>query len=117
MPNANRRPCTVNPEYAVSRNSVDLTIDEETISSYDAPLLSRSIRIYDFYTGIFLLKEEILKCSRGELFGPGNANFLPNMLMIDRIININNTGGSHGLGEIIAEIDITPDLGLIVTSR
>jgi 3-hydroxyacyl-[acyl-carrier protein] dehydratase/trans-2-decenoyl-[acyl-carrier protein] isomerase len=32
------------------------------------------------------------------------------MLMIDRIININNTGGSHGLGEIIAEIDITPDL-------
>ena len=56
-------------------------------------------------------KEEILKCSRGELFGPGNAKLpAPNMLMIDRIININNTGGSHGLGEIIAEIDITPDL-------
>ena len=56
-------------------------------------------------------KEEILKCSRGELFGPGNAKLpAPNMLMIDRIISINNTGGSHGLGEIIAEIDITPDL-------
>ena len=56
-------------------------------------------------------KEEILKCSRGELFGPGNAKLpAPNMLMIDRIITINNTGGSHGLGEIIAEIDITPEL-------
>jgi 3-hydroxyacyl-[acyl-carrier protein] dehydratase/trans-2-decenoyl-[acyl-carrier protein] isomerase len=56
-------------------------------------------------------KEEILKCSRGELFGPGNAKLpAPNMLMIDRIVTINNTGGSHGLGEIIAEIDITPDL-------
>ena len=50
-------------------------------------------------------KEEILKCSRGELFGPGNAKLpAPNMLMIDRIVTINNTGGSHGLGEIIAEI-------------
>ena len=56
-------------------------------------------------------KEEILKCSRGELFGPGNAKLpAPNMLMIDRIVTINNTGGSHGLGEIVAEIDITPDL-------
>jgi 3-hydroxyacyl-[acyl-carrier protein] dehydratase/trans-2-decenoyl-[acyl-carrier protein] isomerase len=32
------------------------------------------------------------------------------MLMIDRIIEINNTGGSKGLGQIIAEIDINPDL-------
>jgi 3-hydroxyacyl-[acyl-carrier protein] dehydratase/trans-2-decenoyl-[acyl-carrier protein] isomerase len=56
-------------------------------------------------------KEEILKCSRGELFGPGNAKLpAPNMLMIDRIITINNTGGKNGLGEIVAEIDITPDL-------
>ena len=56
-------------------------------------------------------KEEILKCSRGDLFGPGNAKLpAPNMLMIDRIVTINNTGGSHGLGEIIAEIDITADL-------
>jgi 3-hydroxyacyl-[acyl-carrier protein] dehydratase/trans-2-decenoyl-[acyl-carrier protein] isomerase len=56
-------------------------------------------------------REEILGCSRGELFGEGNAKLpAPNMLMIDRIVEINNSGGKHGLGQIIAEIDITPDL-------
>ena len=56
-------------------------------------------------------KEDILKCSSGELFGPSNARLpAPNMLMIDRIIEINNNGGSKGLGQIIAEIDIKPDL-------
>ena len=56
-------------------------------------------------------REEILGCSRGELFGEGNAKLpAPNMLMIDRIVEINNDGGKHGLGQIIAEIDITPDL-------
>jgi len=56
-------------------------------------------------------KDELLASSRGELFGPGNAKLpAPNMLMIDRIIEINNDGGKHGLGQIIAEIDITPDL-------
>lgn len=56
-------------------------------------------------------KEDILKCSNGDLFGPGNARLpAPNMLMIDRITEINNSGGSKGLGQIIAEIDIKPDL-------
>jgi 3-hydroxyacyl-[acyl-carrier protein] dehydratase/trans-2-decenoyl-[acyl-carrier protein] isomerase len=56
-------------------------------------------------------KEEILRCSQGELFGEGNARLpAPNMLMVDRIIEINNNGGEHGLGSIIAEIDIKPDL-------
>ena len=56
-------------------------------------------------------KEEILGSTRGELFGPENAKLpAPNMLMIDRIIEINNHGGKNGLGQIIAEIDITPDL-------
>ncbi len=56
-------------------------------------------------------KEELLQCGRGEMFGAGNAQLpLPNMLMIDRIIEINEDGGSHGKGEIIAELDITPDL-------
>lgn len=56
-------------------------------------------------------KEEVLACSRGELFGPGNAKLpAPNMLMLDRIVEINNTGGKHGLGQIIAELDVTPDL-------
>jgi 3-hydroxyacyl-[acyl-carrier protein] dehydratase/trans-2-decenoyl-[acyl-carrier protein] isomerase len=56
-------------------------------------------------------REELLKCGRGELFGPGNAQLpMPNMLMMDRITTINDDGGKHGKGEIIAELDITPDL-------
>ena len=39
-------------------------------------------------------KEELLACGRGELFGAGNAQLpMPNMLMIDRILDINSTGG------------------------
>jgi len=56
-------------------------------------------------------KEELLQCGNGELFGPGNAQLpLPNMLMIDRIVEINEDGGAHGKGEVIAELDINPDL-------
>ncbi|MEH6687976.1 MAG: 3-hydroxyacyl-[acyl-carrier-protein] dehydratase FabA [Halopseudomonas sabulinigri] len=56
-------------------------------------------------------REELLKCSRGEMFGPGNAQLpAPNMLMMDRIVHISQTGGKYGKGEIIAELDITPDL-------
>lgn len=56
-------------------------------------------------------REELLQCGRGEMFGPGNAQLpLPNMLMIDRIVTINEDGGAHGKGEIIAELDINPDL-------
>ncbi len=35
---------------------------------------------------------------------------LPNMLMFDRIVEINDDGGAHGKGSVIAELDITPDL-------
>lgn len=56
-------------------------------------------------------KETLLACARGELFGPGNAQLpLPNMLMVDRIVEINDHGGKYGKGEIIAELDIHPDL-------
>lgn len=56
-------------------------------------------------------KEELLACARGELFGAGNAQLpLPNMLMVDRINKIVNSGGEYGKGEIIAELDITPEL-------
>ena len=55
--------------------------------------------------------EELLECGRGNLFGPGNAQLpLPPMLMFDRIININSDGGSYGKGELVAELDIKPDL-------
>ncbi|PHR52234.1 3-hydroxyacyl-[acyl-carrier-protein] dehydratase FabA [Cycloclasticus sp.] len=56
-------------------------------------------------------KEELLSCGRGELFGPGNAQLpMPNMLMVDRVISITEDGGSNGKGQIIAELDINPDL-------
>lgn len=55
--------------------------------------------------------EELLTCGRGELFGPGNAQLpLPPMLMFDRIIHISEEGGAYGKGELIAELDIKPDL-------
>ena len=55
--------------------------------------------------------EELLKCGRGELFGPGNAQLpAPPFLMFDRIASIGDTGGEFGKGEIIAELDINPDL-------
>lgn len=56
-------------------------------------------------------REELLKSGRGELYGPDNAQLpLPPMLMMDRITHISDEGGKYGKGEIIAELDITPDL-------
>ena len=56
-------------------------------------------------------RDELLACAHGELFGPENARLpLPNMLMVDRITHISDKGGIHGKGEIIAELDIDPDL-------
>lgn len=56
-------------------------------------------------------KEELLACGRGEMFGVGNAQLpLPPMLMFDRIVKISEEGGKYGQGEIIAELDIQPDL-------
>lgn len=56
-------------------------------------------------------REELLACGRGELFGSGNAQLpLPPMLMCDRIITITETGGAFGKGEIVAELDIKPEL-------
>lgn len=54
--------------------------------------------------------EELQKCARGELFGPGNAQLpLPPMLMMDRITHISDDGGPHGKGQVVAEYDITRD--------
>ena len=56
-------------------------------------------------------KDALLKCARGELFGPGNAQLPePPMLMIDRITDISADGGLHGKGHVRAEFDIHPDL-------
>ena len=55
--------------------------------------------------------EKLIQCGNGILFGEGNAQLpLPPMLMMDRIIDINENGGKFSKGEIIAELDIKPDL-------
>ena len=55
--------------------------------------------------------QELLDCANGILFGKGNAQLpAPPMLMFDRIININETGGLFEKGEIVAELDIKPNL-------
>ncbi len=56
-------------------------------------------------------REEILDCGRGKLFGEGNAQLpLPPMLMMDRITSITEDGGEYGKGQVVAELDINPDL-------
>ena len=56
-------------------------------------------------------KTELLACGKGNLFGNGNAQLpLPKMLMLDRITHISDDGGDYGKGEIIAELDINPNL-------
>jgi 3-hydroxyacyl-[acyl-carrier protein] dehydratase/trans-2-decenoyl-[acyl-carrier protein] isomerase len=45
------------------------------------------------------------------MFGPGNAQLpVPPMLMFDRITRITETGGAYDKGQVIAELDIRPDL-------
>jgi 3-hydroxymyristoyl/3-hydroxydecanoyl-(acyl carrier protein) dehydratase len=54
---------------------------------------------------------ELVDCAKGHLFGEGNAQLpLPPMLMFDRITTITDNGGLFGKGEVIAELDISPDL-------
>ncbi|MES9835508.1 MAG: 3-hydroxyacyl-[acyl-carrier-protein] dehydratase FabA [Candidatus Thiodiazotropha sp.] len=56
-------------------------------------------------------RDQLLSCGQGEMFGPGNAQLpTPNMLMMDRIVRISDDGGEFNKGEILAELDIHPDL-------
>ena len=53
----------------------------------------------------------LIDCAKGKLFGPGNAQLpMPPMLMFDRITHIADEGGAHGKGQIVAELDVKPDL-------
>lgn len=55
--------------------------------------------------------EDLLAAGRGELFGRDRARLpLPPMLMLDRITHISADGGPHGLGQVVAELDVRPDL-------
>ena len=56
-------------------------------------------------------REALLRCARGELFGPGNAQLPePPMLMVDRITSITADGGPAGKGQVVAEFEVKPDL-------
>ena len=56
-------------------------------------------------------REDLIACGHGRLFGPDGARLpLPPMLMFDRVTRINADGGSAGKGEIVAELDVKPDL-------
>ncbi len=55
--------------------------------------------------------EQLIECAKGLLFGKGNAQLPhPPMLMFDRISNINEIGGEFNKGEVVAELDLKPDL-------
>ena len=44
-------------------------------------------------------RDDLIECGNGRLFGPGNAQLpVPNMLMLDRIVHISQTGGEYGKG-------------------
>lgn len=56
-------------------------------------------------------RDDLLAAGQGNPFGPNTAKLpLPNMLMLDRITAISGKGGRYNQGELIAELDITPDL-------
>ncbi len=55
--------------------------------------------------------EELIAHGNGDLPGQSASKLpLPPMLMFDRIIEINDNGGEHGKGSVIAELDIKPEL-------
>ena len=55
--------------------------------------------------------EELIAHGNGELPEQNESKLpLPPMLMFDRITTINQDGGKYGKGELIAELDVKPDL-------
>ena len=55
--------------------------------------------------------DDLIACANGDMFGVGNARLpAPPMLMFDRITKITDNGGAFDKGEVIAELDVKPDL-------
>jgi len=55
--------------------------------------------------------EDLIRSGNGTLFGPDTGKLpIDQMLMVDRIIKINDSGGKFNKGEIIAELDINENL-------
>ena len=55
--------------------------------------------------------DELIASSEGKMWGPENAQLpAPPMLMMDRILHIDDETGEYGKGQIVAELDIKKDL-------
>lgn len=55
--------------------------------------------------------ESLLLSGKKELFGENNPQLpMPPMLMFDRITHIDEKSGEFGQGQIVAELDIKPDI-------
>ena len=55
--------------------------------------------------------EDLIAHGNGELPGQDISRLpLPPMLMFDRITKISTDGGEYGKGQVVAELDINPDL-------
>ncbi len=55
--------------------------------------------------------DDLIISGEQSLFGPGNAKLpLPPMLMLDRVLKMDEKGGTYDKGQVIAELDIDPDL-------
>jgi len=51
--------------------------------------------------------EDLMACSRGTLFGSGNAQLpMPALLMFDSITHISEAGGAHSKGQVTAELNV-----------
>ena len=56
-------------------------------------------------------RADLLEAGAGTLYGADAPRLpLPPMLMFDRITHISGDGGPHGMGQVVAELDIDPDL-------
>lgn len=55
--------------------------------------------------------DELIDCGMNGLRGAGTAQLpVPPMLMFQRITQINDHGGPHGRGQVIAELDVDPEV-------
>ena len=55
--------------------------------------------------------DDLIVSGEKSLFGPGNAKLpLPPMLMLDRVLKMDEKGGTYGNGQVIAELDVNPNL-------
>ena len=55
--------------------------------------------------------DDLIVSGEKSLFGPGNAKLpLPPMLMLDRVLKMDLEGGTYDKGQVIAELNINPDL-------